>query len=39
MAAISVQGPTVRLTDRVVDAVALRVQQVAPKVASMLLLG
>jgi IclR family acetate operon transcriptional repressor len=39
MAAISVQGPTVRLTDRVVDAVALRVQALAPKVASMLLLG
>jgi DNA-binding IclR family transcriptional regulator len=39
MAAISVQGPTVRLTDETVRTVASRLQEIAPKVASVLLLG
>ena len=39
MAAISVQGPTVRLTDQVVPKIAAQVQDVAPRVASVLVLG
>jgi IclR family acetate operon transcriptional repressor len=39
VAAISVQGPAVRLTERLIPAVAARIQEVAPRVAAVLLLA
>jgi DNA-binding IclR family transcriptional regulator len=39
MAAVSVQGPTVRLTDEAIPGVASRLQELTPRVASILLLG